>query len=342
MKADYKAAREDWRGDNCGISQLAVIAGPGRVTTFIPAPSVISDLMSSVFFRRGLASLAAVLAVSIPLLAQQPATPQQSTTTFRWIDFHSPKDQNIVTWVTRSLQVENWTAIREIGVLYDAALVVTTDRATPQSLPNTDTFNVWSVSLTSHAVTPLLSGVHLRWSDWERFSRDTPLELPVLYQNCRNCAATTYFTSFHYDPALHAWTARWIRSGQGIPVWNTKPPSGVLWTQVYALLPEGGDQVAMFTWNHFDYGPHRHPEDFIYRYDIDPFSGLDRTVLLSGPDADAMKLRLCNAQNAVPGLARGQDSLFCQELTHPRSVRPLRGVPARRLAPPSRSSGPKS
>ncbi len=268
--------------------------------------------MSSVVSRRRLASLAVVLAFSIPLCAQQP------TTTFRWMNFHSPKDQIIINWVTRSLAVENWTAIREIGVLYDAALVVTTDRATPVSLPDTDTFNVWSVSLTTHAVTPLLSGVNLRWSHWERFSRDAPLELPVLYNNCRNCAATTYFTSFYYDPALHAWAARWMRDGQGIPVWNAKPPSGIAWTQVYALLPEGNDQVEMCTWNHFDYGPHRPSEDFIYRYDVDPFSGLDRTVLLSGQKADAMKLRLCNAENAVPGLARGQNSILCQELLHPQ------------------------
>jgi len=39
---------------------------------------------------------------------------------FRWVDFHSSEDQSIVIWVTRSMQVEKWTAIREIGVLYDA------------------------------------------------------------------------------------------------------------------------------------------------------------------------------------------------------------------------------
>ena len=41
----------------------------------------------------------------------------------------------MVVWVTRSLQPEKWSAIREIGVEYDAALVVTTLRANPQSLP---------------------------------------------------------------------------------------------------------------------------------------------------------------------------------------------------------------
>ena len=80
---------------------------------------------------RRLIGLIAVLALAVPINAQQ------TSGTFRWIDFHDAKDQNIVAWVTRSLQVEKWTAIREIGVVYDAALVVTTDRPTPNRLPAT-------------------------------------------------------------------------------------------------------------------------------------------------------------------------------------------------------------
>ena len=80
---------------------------------------------------RRLIAVATLLALALPLGAQQ------TSGTFRWIDFHDAKDQNIVVWVTRSLQVEKWTAIREIGVLYDAALVVTTDRPTPNRRPAT-------------------------------------------------------------------------------------------------------------------------------------------------------------------------------------------------------------
>ena len=68
------------------------------------------------------------------LLAAASVLPAQQTSgTFRWVDFNDAKDQNIVVWVTRSLQVEKWTAIREIGLIYDAALVITTDRPTPNS-----------------------------------------------------------------------------------------------------------------------------------------------------------------------------------------------------------------
>ena len=267
--------------------------------------------------------LPAVLAAA----AQLPA--QQQPDSFRWMDFHSTKDQSVVVWVTRSLQVENWTAIREIGVLYDAALVVTTDRPMPDALPGDDRFNAWSVSLTTHQVTPLLKGVNLRWFDWERFANGAPLELPVLYENCRDCAASTYFTAFYYDVAHHAWNARWMRGGEGIPVWNTKPPSSVEWTQVYAVLTEGDGHVELVTWNRFGDGKKKPPEDLVNRYDLDSFSELDRNTTLSGNDAKAMEVRVCSGQDAVPGLERGQDTPLCEDLVKPQSVRqPVTTPPA--------------
>jgi hypothetical protein len=124
--------------------------------------------------RRAVIWIAALVAFVVPLRAQQPSD------SFRWINFHSQSDQDIIVWVTRSLQVDKWTAIREIGVKYDAALVVTSFRATPQSLPADDTFNVWSVSLTSHVVAPLIEGVNLRLLDWERFADGAPEDLTAL------------------------------------------------------------------------------------------------------------------------------------------------------------------
>jgi hypothetical protein len=252
---------------------------------------------------------------------QQTST-QQTSDTFRWINFHAQQDQNIVAWVARSLQVDQWTAIREIGVKYDAALVITSLRATPQGLPAEDTFTVWSASLTSHVAAPLVTGVDLRLSDWERFADGESEDLTALYDNCRNCAAETYFTAFYYDLSHHMWGARWIGSGQGggqgAPVWNANTSSQPGWTQVYALLAEGDGHVELCTWNHFDYGKQKEATDVIYRYDRDPFSGLDRAAALTGSQADQMKLRLCRAQDAVEGLSRGQDSPLCESLVNPR------------------------
>jgi hypothetical protein len=251
------------------------------------------------------------------LTAALPLISQQAPDNFRWIDFHSQKDQDVIVWVTRSLAVQDWTAIREIAVEYDAALVVTTNRTNPQSAANADTFNVWSVSLSNHIVAPLLTGVNLRWLDWMRFADGAPEELAILYDNCRECAANTYFTAFHYDITQHRWTARWIRGGQGAPMWSANTPPGVEWTQVYAGIAEPNGREFIATWSHFDYDNKKPSNDVVFRYDQDPFSGLERTLQLTGNDADAMELRLCRAQDAVPDLQRGQDSPLCRQLIKP-------------------------
>jgi len=267
--------------------------------------------------------------IAAMLIAAAPLRAQQAPDTFRWIDFHSAKDQDVVVWVTRSLTAEKWTAIREIGVQYDAALVVTTLRAAPQSDPAADTFTIWNVSLTSHVVAPLLSGVNLRFLDWMQLSDGRPRELGALYDDCHECAASTFITAFFYDMQHHLWTARWMRGTQTVPVWTAKPPAGVALSQLYAILAEPNGRQLVGTWSHFDYGKQKPPEDFLYRYDLDALSGLEHTQPLSGKVADAMMPRLCSGQGALAGLARGQDSTLCQELMKPRTERkPVTTPPA--------------
>jgi len=272
-------------------------------------------------------ALVAVLLAAAPVLFAQ-----QAPENFRWIDFHSPKDQDVVVWVTRSLAVGDWTAIREIAVEYDAALVVTTNRATPQSPPNADSFTIWSASLTEHTATPLIRGVNLRWQEWMRFADDAPYELSVLYDDCRDCVANTFFTAFHYDVKTHNWVARWIRNGQGVPMYSANTPPGVDWMQAYAVFAEGNGREYLVTWSHFDYASKKPSDDFIYRYDQDPVSGLDRTQPLSGQTATDMKTRICRGQDAVAGLSRGQDSAVCQKMLPATERKPV-------TTPPSNNRG---
>jgi hypothetical protein len=278
------------------------------------------------------------LLIAVVLIAAAPIRAQQSPENFRWIDFHSAKDQDIVAWVTRSLEPEKWTAIREIGVEYDAALVITTLRSTPQSPASADVFTVWSLSLTNHTLAPLLKGVNLRLLDWLLLTDGAPRELGALYDDCHECDASTFFTAFHYDFSQHIWAARWMRGTQAAPVWTANSPSGVAITQVYALLSEPNGLQQVGTWSHFDYGDEKPAEDAIYRYDLDPISRLERTLILGGKEAEAMKQRLCGLQYAVPGLARGQDSALCQQTLKPHPERkPVTTPPANnhgRSAPP--------
>jgi|SRR5579863_371664 len=261
--------------------------------------------------------------------AMAPVSPAQAPENFRWIDFHSESDQDVVVWVNRALVTEKWSAIREIGVQYDAALVITAVRATPQSAPAADTFTVWSVNLTNHALTPLLKGVNLRLLDWMMFASGRPRELAALYDNCVDCEASTFFTAFHYDVEQHAWAARWMRGDHAAPIWSANAAAQVALTQVYSILAEPDGREFLVSWRHFDYGKLKPIDDFVYQYDVDPLTATDRTQLLKGSQAAAMEQRLCRPQDAVSGLARGQDSLLCQPAAKPRSERrPVTTPPA--------------
>jgi hypothetical protein len=253
--------------------------------------------------------------VSFSLLAallSAPLCAQPAPETFRWIDFHSAKDQDVVTWVTRSLTVEKWSAIREIGVEYDAALAVTTTRSNPQSLPASDTFTVWSLSLTNHSYVPLIRAVNLRLLDWMLFDDGHPRELAALYDDCADCQPSTYFTAFHYDMERHAWAARWMRGNQTILVWSANLPQGLALTQLYALVTQPNGRSMMCTWNHIDHGAQK-PEDIVACFDLDPANGQERMQSFTRTPAQPIKERICNAQNPIPGLARGQDSPLCQQ-----------------------------
>lgn len=262
--------------------------------------------MRGLFCRLAFSLCALIVACTLSLFAQQ--APED----FHWIDFHSQKDQSVLVWVRQALQGEKWTAIREIGVQYDAALVFTTLRDSPQAAPDADSFTVWNVSLTSHLVTPLLKGVNLRWADWLHYLPNRT-EPAILYDNCYECPADTYLTSFYYDVGHHTWTARWMHGGQGIHLWSASPPPGVNWTQVYAVMARGNGSEYVGTWSHFDYGSQKPPADYVYEYGLDSNTGLEQVQQLSGVAAEQMEHRLCEGQSAVRGLARGQDSHYCQE-----------------------------
>ena len=268
----------------------------------------------------GLIALAMAGVTSFSCIAQAPDT-------FRWIDFHAQSDQDVVVWVTRALDNEKWTAIREIGVQYDAALVITSLRATPQAATNRDMFTIWSVSLSDRKLTRIADCANLRLMDWVLLNEGR--ELSALYDDCNDCQATTYLTAFHYDLRAHTWAGRWMASGKAVPVWTSNAALGVTRTQVFAVMADGNGHESLGTWIHLDYGKEKPAEESLFRYDVDAQSDVERTQLLIGRDATSMKDRLCRAQDAVPGLSRGQDSTLCQVGQKPHAERrPVTTPPA--------------
>jgi hypothetical protein len=244
---------------------------------------------------------------------------------FHWIDFRDAKDAPTVTWVTTALKAEKWTSIREIGVQWDAAIVVTTERKTNQSMPATDTYTIWNVSLAKQEAQPLLHGVNAHILNFTSFGA-TGLQAPemgLLYEDCLGCdAPSTFFTTLYYNFKEHAWRARWIHGDQAAVLWTGGSIDGVTRTQVYGLLTDLTGHNILGTWNHYDYGKTKPAEDFVFSYSVDGASGLEQTQALSGKPADQMKDKLCRVGTgqAAQGdpltttLARGQDSDLCQEL----------------------------
>jgi hypothetical protein len=295
---------------------------------------------------RGFSPRLLLLVMVACVVAPRPVPAQQGDPAFHWVDFRSDADQPVIVWVTRALSTEKWTAIREIGVLYDAALVVTTERSAPDALPSSDTFQLWSVNLTNKLKTPLLKGVNLRWVDWLELREGSPRELAALYDDCRDCAVTTYFTTFHYDYGQHIVAPRWMRGGQAAPVWTGIVPAGVDLTQIYGVLAQPDGQQFLATWMHYDYGKQKSPDDFLYRFVVDPFNGVEGTEIMTHKQGDDLKPKLCSAQDSPMGMARGQDSPLCQPITKGKAERrpvttPPPNAQGRSVPPGSHVPAPK-
>lgn len=272
-------------------------------------------------------------ALAVMAFGSVPVFAQTAVEAFHWVDFHNSKDAPIVQWVTRELTAEKWTAIREIGVQWDSAIVVTSLRSTPQSAPPSDTYTVWSVALSKHAVQPLLHGVNPRILNWTTFGGASQLipELGLVYDDCYGCdAPSTFFTTLYYNFTDHAWRARWMRGDQAAALWGGGAVDGVVRTQVYGLLTEPPGRDVLATWSHYDYGKAKPAEDYVFEYSVDMASGLEQTQRLSSPHAEEMEQRLCKANPgqvdpALAELARGQDSAICRELIATSAkVRPVR------------------
>jgi hypothetical protein len=287
-----------------------------------------------------LSSISLALALLCFASAALPVSAQPGLDAFHWADFHDAKDAPTVAWVTQALKAEKWTDIREIGVLWDAAIVVTTERKTPQSTPASDLYTVWSVSLAKRDAQPLFHGVGLRILNFTNFGgpyQQAP-ELALIYEDCYACdAPSTFFTTLYYNFTDHAWRARWMRGDQAAVLWSSGAVEGVKRSQVYAVLSEQPGRDILATWSHFDYGTAKPAEDAVFEYSVDPITRMEQIQGLSGKHAEEMEQRLCRASVEAAGsvqvdpalaqLARGQDSDLCHYLIEGK---------------PSPKSGPKS
>jgi hypothetical protein len=286
-------------------------------------------------------------AATLPMRAQSTAPGLDN---FHWIDFHNEKDAPTVTWVTQALKAEHWTAIREIGVQWDSAMVVTTERKDPQATPDSDGFTIWSVSLAKHDVQPLLHGVNLRLLNWTNFggAYQRAPELAIVYNDCTGCdAPSLFFTTIYYNLNDHAWRGRWMRGDQAVALTTKAHIEGVKQTQVYGLLNELPGRDILATWSHLDFGGAKPAEDYFFEYGVEPSTGLEQTQALGPDHAEKMKSRLCQANPgqkdpALAVLAGGQDSELCRGTPPPAPSRRSQHVRRPTTTPPANNHGQSS
>jgi hypothetical protein len=228
---------------------------------------------------------------------------------FAWVDMKA--DAKTVDRVNYLLQSKTYTAIREIGLMGEQALVITTLRKDPTANPLNDSFTAYGVSLHDGTVEVLLDGSNLKYIDWQKFyDYDTP-ELVATYDDCAQCKVTTFLTAFYIDRKTRRWGARWRREIAGAPLYSADPTKNY----VYALFMNIDQKVVLDTWVSYpEQKKSSRGGEFLFEYRIDIPSDQGTSRPLTGRDVLPVKQRLCAGQNVVFGIAGGQDSAACKDL----------------------------
>ena len=228
---------------------------------------------------------------------------------FAWVDMKA--DAKTVDRVNYLLQSKTYTAIREIGLMGEQALVITTLRKDPTANPLNDSFTAYGVSLHDGTVEVLLDGTNLKYIDWQKFyDYDTP-ELVATYDDCAQCKVTTFLTAFYIDRKTRRWGARWRREIAGAPLYSADPTKNY----VYALFMNVDQKVVLDTWVSYpEQKKSSRGGEFLFEYRIDIPSDQGTSRPLTGRDVLPVKQRLCAGQNVVFGIAGGQDSAACKDL----------------------------
>lgn len=242
----------------------------------------------------------------------------QTPAGFHWVDFK--RESAIVQKVDQALRAEDYTAVREIGVSGDSALVMVIHREADQAVPEGDQWSVYNVSMKSGQVETLLVGYSLQIKGWISFRSQDEQDLGMVYLHCWECEPASLFTAFHYDPR-DGWRARWVNKE------NVKQPGitfrvtdvGDPYTnedvdQVFAVLAPNDGVASVGTWYHSrDLATGKISEEAV-RYSVDLSNGEDRLTVLTGAKAKEWELHLCRATDSWSGPATGQSSSACKRL----------------------------
>jgi hypothetical protein len=249
-----------------------------------------------------------ILAASQCCLAQVPDG-------FHWINLESDKVTMAV--VRRALQGQSFTAIREVGVKDNFALVITANRDADASVPSEDQLTIYSIALSTAKMQPIVNGYDIRL--WEWMGKNSE-DLTISYYDCSDCEPAGLFTALHLKPNV-GWVARWQSKKDGLN------PGGVIFvgdagepytdddvTEVFAVIKAADNSYAAGSWTHSYNTTTRKTEDSVLRYRVDMVTGKDIAETLTGARTEAWKRRICKEPLTLSRPNQGQDSQICKTL----------------------------
>jgi len=240
----------------------------------------------------------------------------QAPAGFHWVDFK--KEAATLSNVEQALKAENYTAIREIGLMNGFALVLTVSRESDQATPEGDQWFVYNVSTKDWVASPLLIGYNLQVKDWITFQTNAMPDIGVVYLDCWECEPASLFTALHYD--FHdGWRARWVNEKDmnhpGVPFLVTDvgdPYTNEDVDQVFAVFNPANGVASVGTWYHSKDLSTGKVTDSVVRYSVDVPTGKDNETILTGPSASKWMVQLCKANSSVV-LLGGQSSPSCKK-----------------------------
>jgi len=253
----------------------------------------------------------------------------QLPTNFSWVNLES--DKKIMPVIRRALRDQNINAIREVGVKDGFALVMTTSRQPDEPTPDYDSWEIYSINLSTEKSRELFGGYGLKLLEWIGPGNE---ELALSYLSCWECESATLLTTIHLVPGS-GWRARWPNN----PVNSASPalPGAVVdigdmgmpyddndVDQIYAFVKQPENSFAIGTWIYSRNTVTGKIEQDVERYSIDPKTGKDRTEKLTGQAALDWKRVICSPENVITQANSGQNSKTCRKiLPKPARKQPL-------------------
>jgi hypothetical protein len=239
---------------------------------------------------------------------------------FSWVNLES--NAPVMAKVRNAFGGESITAIREVGVEGDFALVVTASRQ-GGVVPAGDEWRVYSISLQSGRKQLLVRGYRLEMLEWLGAGNR---ELAITYDSCYGCEPEMMFTTLHLDGRL-GWAARW--KVEGLTDSSPQPGVGVVAdlvadpddfedvTQVFGLIVEQSGGFAAGSWVRTRNLKTGKVTDQVERFTVDPATEGNRVEHLVGDAAVRWERALCKPSKpsqylSAPSL--GQDSAACHEV----------------------------